>query len=461
MYLKVDNNGEEQIYSFQNQNVVVIGRAPTSDIQVVTDGISRKHLEVRERDGEFFIIDFGSTNGTFLNEERLEPNVEHSFNSFFPIKLGFHVYLYLVDEISPEQLEAAITDGIEANEEKRRSELRAQRTQKLKASGTNSKIQIGDGTQSGKRKVKANKSTKSGSESSKRSRTKRKSRREQDSSDDEKLNMPLYIAVFLVILAGVAYSQGYLDRFINSDAPKVVKTTKKRPPKKVAPKVDKKDEKLTKEQVTTFMGMDKCFSDDEAALCKDLESFMNRDFNEGFVDVVDYTYMIVERNKFIKKLKDSIQLSEEDKKDILNLGRRYMGRNFNQMDIVNNNYRFRNDAENDKNLIFTSFIFYLLRSKALSILERVKAKHFTFIAFQQFNGRNQPVYAIDVPIKVLKNLSQDKELYKVSRIALYSGSFKAVDDHVRRNNSQDIKLIFDNIYRFNEAPNANANGANQ
>ncbi len=54
----------------------VLGRGPDSEVQLVDDGISRRHARiVCFRDGVFELQDLDSTNGTFHNGRRLKGNV--------------------------------------------------------------------------------------------------------------------------------------------------------------------------------------------------------------------------------------------------------------------------------------------------------------------------------------------------------------------------------------------------
>ncbi len=50
----------------------VIGRSPDCDIFLDDVTVSRRHAELVEREGTFFIEDGGSLNGTFLNRRRIE-----------------------------------------------------------------------------------------------------------------------------------------------------------------------------------------------------------------------------------------------------------------------------------------------------------------------------------------------------------------------------------------------------
>jgi pSer/pThr/pTyr-binding forkhead associated (FHA) protein len=49
--------------------VVSIGRSRDNDIVLSSDCVSRQHVRIEKRDGDYFGIDLRSTNGTFVNDE--------------------------------------------------------------------------------------------------------------------------------------------------------------------------------------------------------------------------------------------------------------------------------------------------------------------------------------------------------------------------------------------------------
>jgi predicted component of type VI protein secretion system len=54
----------------------VIGRDPQCQLRPASPMISRKHCALLTRDGKIFLRDFGSTNGTHVNDQRVNGEVE-------------------------------------------------------------------------------------------------------------------------------------------------------------------------------------------------------------------------------------------------------------------------------------------------------------------------------------------------------------------------------------------------
>lgn len=87
----------------------LIGSDLSCDIVISEDQVSRKHLTVVQEDDLFYVIDQGSTNGSYLNEERLIPGRRVEFTSYFPVRLGSSVLISLVsDEEAIEEEEKII-----------------------------------------------------------------------------------------------------------------------------------------------------------------------------------------------------------------------------------------------------------------------------------------------------------------------------------------------------------------
>ncbi len=59
-----------------NEGITLVGRRPECDIRVPVMQVSRKHCNIVNRDGKVIIQDLGSSNGTYLNQKRIEQQAE-------------------------------------------------------------------------------------------------------------------------------------------------------------------------------------------------------------------------------------------------------------------------------------------------------------------------------------------------------------------------------------------------
>ncbi len=67
-----------RVWTLEERNWV-IGKGPEADLRLADSGVSRRHAKViRVQDGRVSLVDLGSTNGTFVDGERIEVAVlEH------------------------------------------------------------------------------------------------------------------------------------------------------------------------------------------------------------------------------------------------------------------------------------------------------------------------------------------------------------------------------------------------
>jgi two-component system cell cycle response regulator len=56
--------------------LITMGRSPQADLRLDDDGISRHHARIRSETGRSWVEDLASRNGTFVNGERIEGDVE-------------------------------------------------------------------------------------------------------------------------------------------------------------------------------------------------------------------------------------------------------------------------------------------------------------------------------------------------------------------------------------------------
>src|SRR5690606_9798382 len=94
-----------------------LGRDPSCDIQIDSPGVSRRHARILLHEQEVVLEDLGSSNGTFLNGNRLRPSAHLSPGD--EIRLGQSVtFKYQAEIASPQvtmvegtQLESVVPTG--------------------------------------------------------------------------------------------------------------------------------------------------------------------------------------------------------------------------------------------------------------------------------------------------------------------------------------------------------------
>lgn len=98
MLIEISINSENPESFPIKQSKILIGSSESCDIRISASGISRKHLLITVEDDKYYVTDQGSTNGSYINEERLVPGRLTEFTTFFPVRLGANVSVSLVSE---------------------------------------------------------------------------------------------------------------------------------------------------------------------------------------------------------------------------------------------------------------------------------------------------------------------------------------------------------------------------
>lgn len=71
-----------------SKSSVTVGRSPKTDLQIPHDSVSREHCRIDFIKGMFYITDLGSSNGTFIDGQRLEVNQKTPVLSSSQLTIG-------------------------------------------------------------------------------------------------------------------------------------------------------------------------------------------------------------------------------------------------------------------------------------------------------------------------------------------------------------------------------------
>lgn len=107
--LRVTEDGRTQALTLRHERTV-IGRQTDCDVRVPTPGVSRHHCEIMIEDEGVSIRDLGSSNGTWVNRERVE---RRRLRAGDLVSLGKHVFVIRIDGAPSEvDAEACYEDGM-------------------------------------------------------------------------------------------------------------------------------------------------------------------------------------------------------------------------------------------------------------------------------------------------------------------------------------------------------------
>lgn len=89
-FISIAENNEKRYFKLPEGKLIVFGREEHVDFQILEDSlVSREHFGIeQDESGNFVIIDLGSSNGTFLNGRKLEPNSIRILKNGDTIKAG-------------------------------------------------------------------------------------------------------------------------------------------------------------------------------------------------------------------------------------------------------------------------------------------------------------------------------------------------------------------------------------
>ncbi len=101
---------ERPTQDFASSNVVV-GRAEDADFQIIHDQVSRNHLDIEAKGQAIWLTDLGSSNGTFVNGLRIEPNRPMLCPDVLLVRLGTKIELRIALVPSTSQVLADIDEN--------------------------------------------------------------------------------------------------------------------------------------------------------------------------------------------------------------------------------------------------------------------------------------------------------------------------------------------------------------
>lgn len=287
MFLKVEIDGVQKVFSFEGKSSITVGRDPDSDLQLLAEGVSRKHLLVCEVNGDVFIEDLGSTNGTFLNGEKIQKGELVRFNSFFPIQLGESAQLFLMDETSGKAFK--------------------------KGSRVAPKAQLGKGEKTVLERIYIPKNKVPPSSSDVTRVFKRQKIALKSTVTTPRRRFPA--STLWILAIGLLSIIGHWATMEKEPVDVIAPVNKTK--RNVAKVVAEAALGFSAQDAAGIIALDKCFGDLEATLCKPLLVYRKKNYHEGFLALGERLFLVLDITAVSQGYSDA-GYSEEEEREALN-----------------------------------------------------------------------------------------------------------------------------------------------
>ena len=110
--LRADSGETLQEYPLDKAEIVV-GRAPNSDILLSKDKLtSRRHATVRYENGQYYLYDDHSANGTFVNGQQIEDTVPYLLHDGDQVGIGEHELVFYAYQAPADNIEDLPTRAV-------------------------------------------------------------------------------------------------------------------------------------------------------------------------------------------------------------------------------------------------------------------------------------------------------------------------------------------------------------
>lgn len=88
MKVTITSSGGKKFELSTKKTAVTVGRSSKCDLIVTDEALSRQHALIEHDHENFYITDLGSSNGVFVDGERLPPHERHQINTFLQLTLS-------------------------------------------------------------------------------------------------------------------------------------------------------------------------------------------------------------------------------------------------------------------------------------------------------------------------------------------------------------------------------------